>query len=44
MLEMKAASEQQNEPKIIEIMNEIKQIDFFKSKLSEELDRVLNLL
>ncbi|VBB46923.1 DNA primase [uncultured Paludibacter sp.] len=44
MLEMKAATEKSDETRTMELMSEIKQIDFFKSKLSEELDRVLNLL
>ncbi len=44
MLEMKTAAEKSGEKRLLELMNEIRQIDFFKAKLSEELDRVLNLL
>lgn len=44
MLEMKSATEKSDQTAVLELMNEIRQIDFFKSKLSEELDRVLNLL
>lgn len=44
MLQMKTATEKLDETTVLELMKEIKQIDFFKSKLSEELDRVLNLL
>ncbi|MGC3977121.1 MAG: hypothetical protein QM751_02125 [Paludibacteraceae bacterium] len=44
MLEMKSATEKSDQTAVLELMNEIRQIDFFKTKLSEELDRVLNLL
>ena len=44
MIEMKSIAEKSDSTAILELMKEIKQIDFFKSKLSEELDRVLNML
>lgn len=44
MLEMKAATEKSSEETVSELMKEIRQIDYLKTKLSEELDRVLNLL
>lgn len=44
MIQLKSATEKLDETALMELMKEIKQIDFFKSKLSEELDRVLNLL
>ena len=44
MVEMKTAAEKLDEKRLMELMSEIRQIDFFKTKLSEELDRVLNLL
>ena len=44
MIERKSIAEKSDSTAILELMKEIKQIDFFKSKLSEELDRVLNML
>ena len=44
LLEMKNAAETQNAENMKLIMKEIETIDFLKNKLSEELDRVLNLI